>query len=443
MTHTTATPALTLIEQNPWYLLATLYGVPGRNDKELKAKNRTAWNRYYASQWTNEERERLKGRVDKTDLAPLDVEELVDIRRQFAERAGGSHIDLPGVDSSIDFTEYYFDKEIHFGEYIFGDTGFSSASFSGDADFRSVIFNRGASFDGATFSGYADFGISTFNGYTDFSSTSFSRDAFFVSATFSRYTDFSSASFFQDAAFSDVTFSGYAIFDGVAFTNDAAFNSTTFTRDANFGGTTFHQAALFTNSELKAPTHFGDSKFMGAPPRFHGAKLHEDMVWRGVYWPPAPSNPNEAARFTDAYERLKLEMDRLKKHEDELMFFAKELECRRVARGQIRGWPIGAYGVLCHYGQSYLRPLGWLVALILVGAVQFWPALNWDFLSALGVSTANTLGPLGLRKELMEAGTLPTDLSRWLRFVSGAQMVIGLILLFLIGLGLRNRFRMK
>src|SRR5437764_12915356 len=37
--------------------------------------------------------------------------------------------------------------------------------------------------------------------------------------------------------------------------------------------------------------------------------------------------------FIYAYERLKLEMDRLKKHEDELDFFARELQCRRILHG--------------------------------------------------------------------------------------------------------------
>jgi hypothetical protein len=36
-------------EDNPWYLLATLYGVPERGDQELKDKNRRAWNRYFAA----------------------------------------------------------------------------------------------------------------------------------------------------------------------------------------------------------------------------------------------------------------------------------------------------------------------------------------------------------------------------------------------------------
>jgi hypothetical protein len=39
----------------------------------------------------------------------------------------------------------------------------------------------------------------------------------------------------------------------------------------------------------------------------------------------------DAGPFVDAYERLKLEMDRLKKHEAELDFFALELQSRRDA----------------------------------------------------------------------------------------------------------------
>jgi hypothetical protein len=64
-------------------------------------------------------------------------------------------------------------------------------------------------------------------------------------------------------------------------------------------------------------------------PEFFGAVLHEGTVWRGVQWP-TPKTAAEAGPFIDAYERLKLEMDRLKKHEDELNFFALELRSRRV-----------------------------------------------------------------------------------------------------------------
>ena len=43
-----AKPLKIKAEDNPWYLLATLYGVPKSRDDELKAKNRTTWNRYFA-----------------------------------------------------------------------------------------------------------------------------------------------------------------------------------------------------------------------------------------------------------------------------------------------------------------------------------------------------------------------------------------------------------
>jgi hypothetical protein len=45
-------------EDNPWYLLATLYGVPEKwvfvndanpQDEELRSKNRVAWNRYFGA----------------------------------------------------------------------------------------------------------------------------------------------------------------------------------------------------------------------------------------------------------------------------------------------------------------------------------------------------------------------------------------------------------
>ena len=59
--------------------------------------------------------------------------------------------------------------------------------------------------------------------------------------------------------------------------------------------------------------------------------------------------------FIDAYACLKLEMDRLKKHEDELDFFALELQSRRVLLGIWKGLPIAIYGFLSDCGRSYFR----------------------------------------------------------------------------------------
>jgi hypothetical protein len=44
-----AKPLKIKAEDNPWYLLATLYGAPKGDGDELQAKNRAAWNRYFAA----------------------------------------------------------------------------------------------------------------------------------------------------------------------------------------------------------------------------------------------------------------------------------------------------------------------------------------------------------------------------------------------------------
>jgi hypothetical protein len=46
-------------EDNPWYLVATLYGVPKEHGDELQAKNRAAWNRYFAAALNEETRRTL------------------------------------------------------------------------------------------------------------------------------------------------------------------------------------------------------------------------------------------------------------------------------------------------------------------------------------------------------------------------------------------------
>jgi hypothetical protein len=91
---------------------------------------------------------------------------------------------------------------------------------------------------------------------------------------------------------------------------------------------------------MKGETSFEGAIFDKEPPRFFGAKLHQGTVWRGIKWPPKPKDKDTVGSYLDAYACLKLEMDRLKKHEDELDFFALELQSRRVLLGPWQGLPI-------------------------------------------------------------------------------------------------------
>ena len=61
---------------------------------------------------------------------------------------------------------------------------------------------------------------------------------------------------------------------------------------------------------------------------------------------------------------------------------------------------------------------------------------------ALGLSFANTFGLLGIRKDLLDAGLLQ-GLPGRLKVIATIQTILGIVLLFLFGLGIRNRFRIK
>jgi hypothetical protein len=133
-------------------------------------------------------------------------------------------------------------------------------------------------------------------------------------------------------------------------------------------------------------------------------------------------------------------MDRLKRHEDELNFFALEMQSRRVLLGSWGGWPIWLYGLFTCYGRSYIRPLVALFVVSVIGAGAFWYFDARTFGEALGLSVANTLNVFGFRRDFGLAIDTPLAL---LIVFSALQTILGTILLFLFGLGIRNKFRMK
>jgi uncharacterized protein YjbI with pentapeptide repeats len=455
------------------------------------------------------------GQCSTEELTPLSQDELQTLQSTFVDRSGTS-ISIADIPKSIDFSNVEFDLPLFALRFVFPkSTTFSGATFSGHADFRSAAFSgianfasttfsEVAHFRGATFSGRADFHSATFAGTANFRTATFA-DADFASTTFSGVANFSSATFSGTANFSNATFSGDAIFgsatipfgnfgstafSGIAFFGSATFSdlagfdratfadradfhsaafsgiadfrSATFSDSAQFSGATFSgrtdfqwatigRAAFFVNAEMRSPTSFNEVRF-SEPPHFFGAKLHEGTGWHDVRWPKAPKDASAARDYVDAYERLKLEMDRLKKHGDELDFFAREQQSRRVLLGFWKGLPIAVYGFLCDYGRSYVRPLSLIGATVLVGTFFFWAHLVGFWIPALadpghtgqaiGLSFANTLGILGIRKDFVDPALLQ-GLPGWLKVVSTIQTLLGIVLLFLFGLAIRNRFRMK
>ena len=173
------------------------------------------------------------------------------------------------------------------------------------------------------------------------------------------------------------------------------------------------EEANFVNAGMEGETTFSRAAFRSEPPKFFGAKLHEVTQWYAVAWPPLPTNPSSAIRFVAAYERLALEMDKLKKQGDKLDVFARELQSRRILLGFWRGLPIALFGTLCGYGRYYMRPLGLLALVVVLGAVPIRAHFGGGSLStftsygfggaAIGLSFANTFAAFGIRNDLVES----------------------------------------
>jgi uncharacterized protein YjbI with pentapeptide repeats len=440
-------------EDNPWYLLATLYGVSRQWDQELKDKNRVAWNRYFAANLDEETRTKLikEKRHPAEELRPFSPEELQEVATAFARRrkVSANELALPESLAEIDFSNVEFEQYAFFQDYLFGSNSsfqratfsdeayFGGSTYSGWANFRGVTFSGGAGFSGAAFS-FAWFEGATFS-FVSFEGATFSNGADFGDATFSGGASFDGVSFSREALFGSAAFCRRASFGGAAFSGEASFFGATFSGEAGFRKATFGKTSRFVNAEIKGETSFERAIFGKEPPHFFGAKLHQGTVWRGIDWP-KPKKADEAGAFLDAYACLKLEMDRLKKHEDELDFFALEMRSRRVLLGPLRGLPIALYGVLSDYGRSYARPLVALFIVAAIGAGAFWYFDARTFWEALGLSAANTLNVFGFRRDFNLAIDTPFA---WLKVFAALQTILGTILLFLFGLGIRNKFRMK
>ncbi|MGC2092899.1 MAG: pentapeptide repeat-containing protein [Methylocella sp.] len=369
-----------------------------------------------------------------------------------------------------------FSGRVNFNRATFSDGAyFANATFSGFVEFDGAIvseavyfkgarFIRGAYFTDANFTGTDNRSFMTFcdtaNGpvavsslVTDFDDAIFSGGVYFEGVSFPSSTHFSGTAFsdvaiFSGTAFSDVaifsgaTFSGRVNFRGATFSGITTFDRSIFSNYTFFTNATFVAKSTFVNAEMKGETSFEGAIFENEPPRFFGAKLHQGTVWRDVKWPPKPKDRGEAGAFIDAYACLKLEMDRLKKHEDELDFFALELQSRRVWLGTWTGLPIAIYGAFSNFGRSYLRPSVALFYLALISTLAFLPSDSLSPLQSLCLSAANTLNVFGFRKDFFDAATIE-NLPAALKILAAGQTILGTILLFLFGLGVRNKFRMK
>ncbi len=498
---------LTDMWKNRWYVLATLHGeqIGDSIDEELAAKNRRAWNLWACQGLSAEQRAALaeKTGLSEDELGGAWEVERDELKILFQRRNPAAQ--LPEPNETVDLSASYFPEDAKlvcfgylmpaavqfqfasFGGYVdfanstfCGKTSFSSTVFHGVAGFGSTKFEAIANYDSATFLMEADFGDARFGKRANFQSVVFEQlDG--ASAEFRGPADFRNARFgktvdFTDAKFLDVSNgkrgkynfnieTGDASFEGAVFFGKTIFHQARFAGSANFGHVAFHDEVYFRPSKFEGPANFRSCKFGGVSdfrevefsawaPSFHASTFYQDMRFSTdmrdeLLWP--TPTPNTAEDDRSAYARLRQFMNEAHNPDNEHFFLRREMQCKALLEPFWEQVWIALYRRAANYGHSIWRPFfalgvlvtaGWLV----LNAYFAWRNIIWGDdktgWEALGLSFSNTFGFLGFNR-LYFGTEYWEDFHPFLKFMGAVQTILGVIFLFFLGLGLRNRFRLK
>ena len=278
-------------------------------------------------------------------------------------RADFRRVAFPSI---FDFSVFESPLHATFEDASFGQIhGFSNASFGGLTSFRRATFREGVIFANARFGEedvYVSFTI--FKGAAMFEGASFMNEVHFSDATFSGSANFDDAKFGDQASFNGAKFLGEATFS----VRDVDKANTKFQR-INFSKAEFHGPCSFENRNFTANASFNDAEFHDLV-KFHGCTFHQGMSFHdtkfykthGGYDAEGFENDAETEKLERSYRTLKLGMETLRARNEEAMFFAKEMECRRNRSdiGLFEHFVAFSYEKLSNYGQSILKPLVWL-----------------------------------------------------------------------------------
>ena len=411
-------------------------------------------------------------------------------------------------DADFAFSQFYGSAD--FQEKVFsGATNFHYATFHEGATFTNSRFEADVNFIGSEFSGTAWFNDATLDGYIGFVSTHFKGEVWFAGISYAM-ADMIGTTFEKDAHFHNTVFAAGSFIE-TQFKGTTTFgyfkhmeqspnqdiakeapNTIFFEgvdmkhllfREANLANASFNQCYNLDQAK------FYDCKWNSESSRSH--VLYDELVLRGKVTPweemaerairiresESPTNTAsdsaEVAQPTESllegkYAAVEETCRALKKHfEDRRNFLAAgdfhegEMEMRRLAKGPWRRNLLSVEAVywrLSRYGQRWLRPLGWLLGLLLLAAAIYAATglrlsgngheLRWNFdqelsskliLDWLYVYTHSLLYSVSVTALMRGVFATPTHLLGLL--VQTVEFILGPILLFLIGLAIRRGLR--
>ena len=375
---------------------------------------------------------------------------------------------------------------------------FRGTTFVGTSKFDNASFCDRSRFDDAAFENTVYFKKTKFQETTVFDGAKFSSAAYFDESEFSPSAG-TARQALGGAGFRNTTFAGIASFervqwnvpinfDGASFEDNVNYECGAFGREATFQRATFKRSSHFSAVNFKRQVNFNDASFLSTtyfrrtnffePPMFFETKLHEDTDFSDIDWQKAESSYTkpwwsnfatsssrrksktvvvDAARAIQAWDRLALIMSKLEKNPGRHNFYRLRMRAQRRRDGwgilSLANW---FFNLLCDYGWNVRKALfWWSFHFLAMGLLLFSQASPvggvWQLVleDSLLVSFSNAHAFLGLASEggylhgsrVRLAGFLGD--SEVLHTVGVIQTIVGPILLFLLLLTLRNRFRLR
>ena len=412
---------------------------------ELLNKDPKTWNKYLYAQYRDEIDSLPEINIDKFweqfDIFHHHLN--ANIRdKDSADSFGEKHLGWPPWPANTPESFMNFTKES-----IPENFSFSGRLYIG-ADFRNIDF-KGVDFRGAVFLGLAHFGHSKF----------FQSESCKLPET--NVVSFKNSSFYNNVHFNNTLFRVDTEFENVQFKNKTHFEGVSFEKEVSFNDSKFYNTISFQGASF------------GRPPKFYSTSVHEDVSFDGIDWSGAEysysryqnkinteeQTVEKAEMAIRAWDRLSLVMSRQEKFWERHEFFRLKMRAKRQTEERtISSIANLLFDKLSDYGWGIRRSFTWWFGHIVffgffladaarIQAIE--TGSSWSpkyILDGILVSFSNAHNFLRLDSErrlgsIYDSLEGATNQMVWFSAVGFVQAVLGPILLFLVLLTLRNRFR--
>lgn len=414
-------------------------------------------------------------------MAPLSTDELSEIDELYSKR--WPHTDAPHPEDTVVFNNVRIRSHVRWDNYIFP-TGLAflncgvSCLCLDEAIIKSLeirnsaigllaaqdahiedrlLFGGSIFYDevwlmGARFHNKVDIIGCHFNKQTILDDCVFSGEVSIDSCMFSRLN------YYSHFTARKIKVSGEFTVTKTQFYGPSDLKAAEFERTVLFEGIRFGSSVNFDEAKFNDKTSFLKATFKDFVPTFFKPSLYPNTLFtlNSDSWPTnmnAPGLENYKLLILEnknAYEALKYEMNKLQKTDAENFFYRQELRCKALLDPWYYRPIYWIYDRFSDNGYSAARPAVGLVVLIIV----FWgfygsvfrnigclEAITSPILDGFVISLGNTLPFLAIGNTTYADAV--TQFPAWLKFLSAIQSLMGIVLLFFLGLGLRTRFRWR